>query len=257
MSLQAGSTVRNVLLSTLSQTRLERLSPHLEPVELKVKDTLVEPDVPTGYVHFLESGLASMVAVSHDGTRQIEVGHIGWEGMVGLHVLHGSDRTPNRTFVQVAGSALRIPTPLFLKAMEDDWSMLASFLRFAHAYEIQLAQTALANGQYTINARLARWLLMYHDRVDGDEFPLTHEFLSLMLGVRRSGVTDQIHVLEGMGAVRASRASITVRDRTLLEEVAGGCYGLPEREYERLIGYPVWSPKFQPDPEPAGEPATA
>ena len=99
-----------------------------------------------------------------------------------------------------------------------------------------MAHTALANGRYTIQERLARWLLMRHDRLDGDDLPLTHEFLSLMLGVRRSGVTEALHVLEGVAIVKTNRGRVAVLRRDKLEEIAGACYGLPEREYRRLIG---------------------
>jgi CRP-like cAMP-binding protein len=103
---------------------------------------------------------------------------------------------------------------------------------------IQTSHSALANGRYTIQERLARWLLMCLDRMDGDDLPLTHEFLSLMLGVRRSGVTEALHVLEGVNIVKAGRGTIRVLNRERLEEIAGGCYGLPEAEYNKLIGKP-------------------
>lgn len=115
--------------------------------------------------------------------------------------------------------------------------MLKLFLRYVQAYQIQLAQSALSFGHFKMHERLSRWLLMCHDRIDGDELMLTHEFLSLMLGVRRSGVTDEVHILEGMGAIRASRGLIVIRDRQMLERISEGCYGLPEREYRRLIGF--------------------
>lgn len=248
MAIASQSNVRNILLSALPTPSFERIAPYLDTVDLAVKDVLAEADEATPYIYFMESGLASIVASSADDGRRIEVGHVGWEGMSGVHVLHGSDRSPNRTFIQVAGSALRISAARLLEAIQDDWLMLQVLLRYVHAYEIQLAQTALANGHYKIEARLARWLLMYHDRLEGNNLPMTHEFLSLMLGVRRSGVTDQIHVLEGLHAIRASRSSILVQDRARLEEIAGGCYGVSEREYERLIGTAVSSRKPTPPP---------
>ncbi len=101
---------------------------------------------------------------------------------------------------------------------------------------IQTAHSALANGRYTIQERLARWLLMCHDRLGKDDLPLTHEFLSLMLGIRRSGVTEALHALEGVQIVKAGRGHIHLRDRLRLEEIAGGCYGVPEAEYAKLIG---------------------
>jgi CRP-like cAMP-binding protein len=108
-------------------------------------------------------------------------------------------------------------------------------LRFAHTFNVQVSQTAVANGHYTINQRLARWLLMCQDRADSHEFPMTHKFLSIMLGVRRAGITDSLNSLEGKKAIRALRSRIVVLNRAVLEEIARAAYGIPEREYRRLI----------------------
>jgi CRP-like cAMP-binding protein len=220
----------------MPQASFERLRPHLERVDLPLKEVLVPPGTETTHVHFLESGLGSIVASGLDEDEHIEVGHIGSEGMSGAHLVLGSLQSPNRTFMQVAGSGLRIEAVAFMQAVEDDRAIRRLLLRYIHSYEIQLSHSALANGRYSMKERLARWLLMCHDRLVGDDLPLTHEFLSLMLGVRRSGVTDEIHILEGMGLIKATRGRIQIVDRAKMQDVAGGCYGLPEREYERLIG---------------------
>ena len=146
------------------------------------------------------------------------------------------DQTPHQTFIQVAGSGLRMRAEDLEAAMGASPSLKVLLLRWVQALMIQTAQSALANGRYTIQERLARWLLMCHDRLDGDDLPLTHEFLSLMLGVRRSGVTEALHVLEGVRIVKTSRGRIHLLDRGRLEEIAGGCHGLAEAEYGRLIG---------------------
>jgi CRP-like cAMP-binding protein len=232
------SSVRNRLLQAMSEDDFARLAPHLEPVILSVKDMLVEPNQPIEHVHFLEEGLASVVAISPDNER-LEVGHIGREGMTGEPVILTVDQTPHQTFIQVAGSGLRMRAEALSGAMEASPSLKSLLLRWVQVLMIQTAQSALANGRYTIQERLARWLLMCHDRLDGDDLPLTHEFLSLMLGVRRSGVTEALHVLEGVKIVRTSRGRIHVLDREKLEEIAGDCYGLPEAEYAKLIGLPL------------------
>ena len=116
------------------------------------------------------------------------------------------------------------------------------FLNYVHCCDIQLAQSALANGRYNMHERLARWLLMCHDRLAGHDLPRTHEFLALMLGVRRSGVTNELHVIEGLRAIRSTRANVRILNRERLEEIAGGSYGVPEKEYERLIGLPIRRP---------------
>ncbi len=211
------------------------LEPHLEMVVLPVREVLVEPRVATSHLYFIENGLASMVATTEKQDAEIEVGHIGREGVTGFHVLHDVDRTLNRSFMQIAGTGLRLPVPVFLELAGRLPVLNGLLLRYIHVYEMQLAYSALANARYSINARLARWLLMIHDRTDGDDLPLTHEFLSMMLGVRRSGVTNEIHVLEGLKLIRAKRANIRILHREGLERLAGGCYGPPEQEYARLI----------------------
>jgi CRP-like cAMP-binding protein len=212
-----------------------RLQPHLQPLQLNLKAVIVEPNAPIEHVHFIESGLASVVAVTSDGERA-EVGHIGREGMSPLSVIHGVDRSPNLTFLQAPGIAMRMPAEALREALDATPSLRALLLRYAQAFLVQVEHTALANGRYTIQERLARWLLMCHDRLDTDDLPMTHEFLALMLGVRRPGVTEAIHLLEGAQIVRGRRGHVQVLDRAGLEEIAGGCYGVPEREYERLLG---------------------
>lgn len=246
MPAKLQSTVRNRLLSVAPAGSFARLAPHLEFVDLPVRSVVVEEHAPVSHVYFLETGLASMVATSQDGTEEIEVGHVGPEGMTGFHVLHRVDHTPHRTFMQVAGSALRLPTALLVEITEQDDALRHLLLRYIHCYELQLSHSALANGRYNINERLARWLLMSHDRLESDDLPLTHEFLSLMLGVRRSGVTNEIHVLEGAHLIRATRGRIQILDRRGLEAIAAGCYGIPEAEYERLILAPASRMRAQP-----------
>ncbi|MGV1873731.1 Crp/Fnr family transcriptional regulator [Agrobacterium rosae] len=226
---------QNRLLKALSSKAFEVLQPGMERINLPVRTVLVESDQPTSHMFFFESGLASVVARTTD-EEAIEVGHIGWEGLCGTHRLLRLDTTPNRTFMQIDGSAIRIPVELVYRLIDDDAASRDLFLHYIHTCELQLAHSALANGRYNMSERLSRWLLMCHDRIRDDDMALTHEFLSLMLGVRRSGVTDHLHILEGMHAIKATRGRIRIRDRAKLEEIAGGCYGAPEKEYDRLIG---------------------
>jgi CRP-like cAMP-binding protein len=207
----------------------------MEQLDLPLKHMLVVAGEETKHVTFIESGLGSIVA-STPGGEEIEVGHIGREGMSGSHVVLRDGVTPNRTFMQVAGSGIRVPTEALLDLVAADLDSEALFLRYIQTTQIQLAYSALANGRFTMHARLARWLLMCHDRLESDILSITHEFLALMLGVRRAGVTEQIHVLEGLHAIKAQRGEIHVINRPLLEEIAGESYGEPERQYERLIG---------------------
>ncbi|CAN7259818.1 Crp/Fnr family transcriptional regulator [Rhizobium sp. LjRoot254] len=229
------SVTRNRLLSALPESVLARFQPHLERVELPIRHPLVEANKRPEHVHFITSGLASVVTSNHDH-ESIEVGHIGFEGMTGAHLLLHTDTTPASTFIQIEGTALRMPSDVFLDLAESDGPTRELFLRYVHCNELQLAYSALANARYSVNERLARWLLMCHDRMRGNDVVLTHEFLALMLGVRRSGVTVAIHILEGVKAIRARRGIIKITDRPLLVNLAGGSYGVPEAEYDRLIG---------------------
>jgi CRP-like cAMP-binding protein len=226
---------RNQLLSGLTETQLGVLAEHLEPVDLPVRMVLEAPDQPIEHVVFPASGITSIVAIGK-GDKRIEAGLFGRDGMSGSVVLLGADRSPHETFVQVAGSGHRIEADALREAMRQEPAIRERFLLFIHASAIQVAQTALANGKQTMEARLARWILMCHDRMDGDEVMLTHEFLSLMLGVRRAGVTVSVHMLEGRGLIKATRGRIRILDRGALEAAADGGYGIPEAEYQRLLG---------------------
>ncbi|MGF6178956.1 Crp/Fnr family transcriptional regulator [Ensifer sp. 4252] len=225
--------MRNGLINTLSDEDRVLVQPLLERVKLDQADSLFEPFEPISHVYFFESGLSSEIVIGAR-TNQIEVGCIGHEGCSAVPVLLGIEATPHRAFMQAGGEALRIPTPKLWQAMDTSPTLRTVLLRYAHVFMIQVAETALANGRCGVEQRLARWLLMCQDRL-GDELPLTHEFLSLMLGVRRPSVTDALHILEGHRAIRAERALIKVRDRAVLETTAGDAYGVPEKEYRRLL----------------------
>ncbi len=223
----------NKILSALTDADYEILACFLEPVELRHRMVLEESNVPVEYIYFPASGVASVIAVSSGGEK-VEVGLFGQEGMSGLCVVNGSDRTPLTTIMQVPGQGMRIARDSFETALASR-SLKDMFLLFSQAHTVQMAHTALSNGRHTIDERLARWLLMSHDRIGSDDLPLTHEFLSVMLGVRRAGVTTGLHVLEGARAIRATRGLVQVRDRAKLEALAGDAYGLPEAEYRRLF----------------------
>jgi len=234
---QRAGAIRNRLLLALSPEDFSHLEPRLERVPLPVGTRLVEPNTPIEHLYFLEQGIASVVATTPQG-RQIEVGIIGREGLSGIPVLLGTDRTPHKCFIQTPGEGLRIRAD-DLRAIAISSSLHQHLLRFVQTFMIQTAQTALSNASHVLEQRLARWLLMCHDRVDGDALFTTHEFLSLMLGVRRSGVTLALQALEGRGLISTKRGQITVLDRAKLKAVAGDSYGLPEAEYARLFGLPL------------------
>jgi CRP-like cAMP-binding protein len=227
-------SIGNRLLASLSLEDIATLQPHLEPVPLPVRQVLIEPNKAIAHIYFPEAGMASVTNNSSGG--KIEVGVIGREGMVGLPIVLGIDQTPYEHFMQIAGHGWRIAVQDLEQAMAQSSSLHRHLLRYAQASHVQASETAFANANSDVEARLARWLLMCHDRVEGGDIPLTHEFIAMMLGVRRPGVTVALHVLEGMQVIRAKRGVVTVLDREKLEELADEAYGLSEAEYTRLIG---------------------
>jgi CRP-like cAMP-binding protein len=235
MSALSQSSVRNRLLAALPAGDFALIRHNLEPVPLSQSDVIIQANAPIESVYFLETGVTSVVTRTGRG-RRIEIGLVGRDGFAGVPVLLGADRTPHDTFMQVGGSALRMQAEAFRQALEQSPSLQGLLLRFVQVFHIQTAQTAACNGSHGVGRRLARWLLMCHDRLDGDELPLTHEFIAVMLGVRRPGVTEALQMLEREQAIRAERRNIVVLDRRKLEETAGDSYGVPEAEYERLIG---------------------
>jgi CRP-like cAMP-binding protein len=149
--------------------------------------------------------------------------------------LLGDRRSPHSTYMQAAGHGQRIGTVELHKAMQKSASLQASLLKFVHVFMVQTAHTAIANARTKLDERLARWILMAHDRLDDRSMPLTHEFLSLMLGVRRAGVTEALQDLTAQKLIQSARGSVVVLNRKGIERMAGAAYGTPEAEYRRLI----------------------
>ncbi|MDN3575026.1 Crp/Fnr family transcriptional regulator, partial [Methylobacterium longum] len=228
------SSVRNRLLKAMSPADFALLQPHLERVSTELRQSLITPHEPIQQMFFPEAGFGS-ITTSGSGS-QVEIGIVGREGLVGaIPVLLGSDRTPHECFVQSAGEMLRIETVALCAAARESASLNRLLLRYIMVQFVQAAQTALANATYTLDVRLARWLLMCQDRLDGDDLQITHEFISIMLGVRRPSTTLAVQALEGQRLIRARRGRITILDREALTALADDSYGLPEAEFGRLI----------------------
>lgn len=226
---------RNLLLASLSDADYAVLEPHLKPTELKFRQRLELAKRRIRNAYFIESGLASVVATGGRDRPQAEVAMIGREGMTALPVVLGVDHAPNDVIMQVEGRGQCIATEDLQEAMSESAGIGQCLRRYVHVYAMQAGQTALANARGTLESRLARWLLMAHDRMGQDVLQLTHEFLSVMLGVRRAGVTIALHELAGRGLLTTGRGSVTIMDRTGLESAAGGFYGTTEAEYSRLF----------------------
>jgi len=226
---------QNRLLARLAPKDFDALSPHLDAVALPLRLDLEKPGRRIENVYFVESGIASVVAIQSINTR-VEVGLIGNEGMSGIAIVLGNHQSPNSTYMQVAGSGQRMSTDALRTAMAKNAALQALFLKYVQAFLTQTSQTAICNARGLLDERLARWILMAHDRTTGSTIALTHEFLALMLGVRRAGVTQALQALVKQGHIKSSRGEITVLDREGLEGSAGDSYGVPEREYRRLFG---------------------
>jgi CRP-like cAMP-binding protein len=218
--------VSNRILSRLSREDLRLLEPHLEAVDLPVRRQLTARNRRVEHVYFPDSGIASVVA---NGAAELEVGMIGREGMTGASVVLGDDTpAPHQTYMQVAGNGRRLTVTHLRTALEESTSLHKALLLFVHALLRQSVDTALANGRHKIEERLARWLLMADDRVDDHSIPLTHEFLGVMLGTARPGVTIALNELERRGWITHRRGVITIIDRSGLQKSSNGAYLAPK-----------------------------
>lgn len=234
-------SIRNRLLAALAPGDLARLRPHLEPISLGLGEAPTKPGRPIAHVLFPESGIVSMLAVAPDKRRRIEAGMIGREGIVGLPVVLGTDAEVHETLVQGDMQGWRLPSDVLRRTMAKSPALHGVLLRYVQTFMAQTAHTLLANNAHRMDERLARWLLMTRDRLDGDELPITQPFLSRLLGANRPGITLAVRALGATGLIRNARGWITVLDRAGLEAAAGGSYGAPEAEYARLFGPPPQS----------------
>jgi CRP-like cAMP-binding protein len=225
----------NRLLARLPNGEYRRILSHLQPVELKFKQTLYHAKSPIEYVYFPTRGVASTVAYVGNGNA-IEVSTVGDEGMVGLPALLSDATSANEVFMQVAGEGLRMPATTLRKEAGPGSPLHVLLVQYLSAYLTQLSQAVACNGLHPVRARCCKWLLMTHDRVHTDELPLTHEFLAIMLGVRRASVTEVLQPLHNEGLVRSSRGKIAVLNREGLEAASCECYRLVTDEYNRLLG---------------------
>lgn len=222
---------RNKLLRRLDPAAFEQLGPHLERVELKVRDVIVRPNATITHVYFPETGLMSILAgAGHSDT--IEAGMVGFEGMSDMIP---SKRTPLQTMVHLPGHAYRIEFDLLDAVFREGGKVTDLISRYHHYLIVQSAYLALSHANYNVEERLARWLLMALDRTGGRELPLAHDFFAWMLAVRRAGVTAAMQSLEDRGAISRGRARVVVEDRDILIELAATSYGQAEAAYERLI----------------------
>jgi len=226
---------RNRLLAQLPKDEFQRLLPKLQSVSLEFKRVLYEPRASLDYAYFPERGVVSQLTVMEDGAG-IEVATIGNEGVVGLPILFGMTEISSRLVVQVPASALRMSAHALREETSGDTPLRRVLLRYNGAYLTQVSQSVGCNGLHSVPRRCCRWLLMTHDRVEGDDFPITHEFLAQMLGVRRPSITQVLQPLQEDGLIRYRRGNMTVLDRRGLEAASCECYRIVQDEFDRVLG---------------------
>ena len=234
-SRKAADPPANRLLSLLPPRDYERLRPHLHRIPMEYRQSLYRAHKPIEFVYFIETGVGSLVNTMANGQAS-EVGTIGNEGVVGLPLVLGDDRAPTGVYIQVPGAGLRMKATLFKKELARSASMRTVMLHYAHAFFNQVAQSAACNQFHSIEQRCCRWMLMTHDRMQSDEFLLTQEFLAMMLGVQRTGVTAAAGALQGAGLIRYKRGNVTIIDRRGLIRRSCECYGVSKKEFDRLLG---------------------
>ena len=227
--------VANRLLAALPEKDLQRLLARCEHVELNFADVLCEPAERIRHVYFPADSFISLV-IPVDGRASLEVELVGSEGLLGVPLMLGVDVSPLRAVVQGSGTALRLNAAAFRRELGSSLALRQILHRYLYVLITQLAQTAACNRFHVLDARLAHWLLMTHDRAHSNEFHLTHEVLAQMLGVRRVGITNAAGLLQKRNLVRYSRGNITILDRAGLEAVSCGCYRAVKDTYERILG---------------------
>jgi len=225
---------RNKLLAALPRREAARLMPYLEPIHLDFGETLYEPDGLIRYVYFPTSGLISLLLMLDDGSAA-EVGRIGDEGMVGLPVFLGVEQSHTRAFVQIPGEALRMKAQVFQQQARQGGPLVSLLLRHTQALLRHSERLTACNTWHPIEQRLSRWLLITHDRVQADQFEITQEFLSQMLGVHRKSVTVAASNLQRAGLIRYSRGKLKILDREGLEAASCECYRALRRQFDQLL----------------------
>lgn len=215
--------------------------PVLVRVPLRPRVVIEQPGERITHIYFPESGVISTVVKGADG-RAAEAGITGVEGVTGTSMLLGDDRSPSEGIVQLVGEAYQVNAEDYLRFLDDHPDFRALLLRYVHTFLIQTSQSTLATAKSKLEERLSRWLLMVHDRAGGPRLELTHEFMALMLGTRRAGVTMALHELEGKALVKSTRGAVVILDRHGLEEMAGQFYGVAEAEYARIMKTALHAP---------------
>lgn len=224
----------NRILAALQPEEMERLLPHMEQVELRLGEVISRPNEPIKHVYFPHRGTISIISILEDGS-QVEVGVVGNEGMYGMPVALGTETSPLLAIVQLAGGATKMSADVLREEVGHCGRLHNLLLRYGHAFFIMVAQNAACNRRHPLDGRLCRWLLMGQDRVKSDELELTHEFLSVMLGVRRAGISEAARKLQDQGLISYRRGRIHIVNRQGLAGTSCECYEVVKKEFDRLL----------------------
>lgn len=224
----------NGILAALPKATLRKLNGKLHPVPLEIGKILYQPEDKIEHVYFVTEGIVSLLATLNGG-NSVEAGVIGPEGMLGIPIVLSAKSSPHLALVQGGGHAMKMAARDLRVEIQNDGVLLDLLLRYTNAMFVQVAQTAACNRLHTVDERLARWLLLTHDRVQHDEFILTQEFISRMLGVRRAGVNVAANALRKDGLIDYRRGNVTILDRKGLENASCECYVTVKRSYDRYL----------------------
>ncbi|HEX8127842.1 MAG TPA: Crp/Fnr family transcriptional regulator [Pyrinomonadaceae bacterium] len=235
MSEALSTQSENHILASLNAEDYQRLSPHLEPVELHHSQILYEAGGPMDYVYFPSNAMVSLISQLSDGSS-VEIGITGYEGMIGVSSVLGVDRSPHQAMVQIPDGAVRLKAGVLKDEFKRGGALQDSLLRYVQLLLLQTGQIAACNRLHSIGERLARWLLMSQDRCRCDELPFTQEFLAIMLGIRRAGVTEAALILQAKEYISYRRGQVKILDRAGLEDFTCECYRIVKDEFDRLVG---------------------
>ena len=224
----------NQILARLPDDEFARLLPLLKPAPLKFKQIVCEAQGRIEHVWFPQTGVLSAITMMRNGSA-IEAANIGNEGLFGWTGMLASGTSPHRVIVQLEGEGLHVRIAVLKNEADRKGALYELMLLYNSAFLAQVSQSVACNGLHSAYQRCCRWLLMSRDRMQSDEMPLTHEFLAIMLGVRRAGVTEVLQSLKEAGLIHSQRGSITVLDRKGLEGAACECYRTVTDEYDRLF----------------------
>ena len=228
---------RNQLLDALESTSRKRIDPHLEPIAFKLGDMVCDAEGLLTHAYFPQGSVLSLLTVLEDGAA-IETANIGREGAFGLFAAMYSRVSFNRCIVQLGGHTVRCPIELLQHEFKNSEHVRDLFVSYSETLLSQVQQTAACNARHTTEQRMCRWLLMMHDRAEGESLPYTHEFLSQILGANRKSVTLAAQAMQTAGLIRYRRATIQVLDRAALEKASCECYAIVKKRFDAFLTPP-------------------